>query len=160
MPADAPLVIAIEDPRTDDVVALLTRHLEFARSTTPPELVFALDLDGLRDPAITFCAARRDGALLGVGALKELDAAHGELKSMHTAAEARGQGVALALVVHLVGLASDRGYSRVSLETGSQDAFAPARALYGRAGFVPGASFGDYPDSPSSAFMTMSITPG
>lgn len=158
MHRELPLEIAIEDPRADDVVALLVRHLDFARATTRPEFVFALDVEGLGAPAITFLTARRDGVLLGVGALKELDHQHGELKSMHTAVEARGQGVGMALVAHLVAMARGRRYARVSLETGSQDAFAAARALYRRAGFVPCGPFADYPDSPNSTFMTTVLT--
>jgi putative acetyltransferase len=147
------VVIGPDDPRAPDVTALLGRHLEFSRSTTPPEFVFALDIEALVDPAITFCSARRAGVLVGVGALKELDPAHGELKSMHTAARARGQGVAAALVDHLVEVARRRGYRTVSLETGSQDAFAPARALYAKAGFSVCEAFGDYPESANSVFM-------
>ena len=154
MPRMTDLVIADDDPRAPDVTALLHRHLEFAHETTPPEFVFALDVDGLVHPAVTFCSARRDGQLLGVGALKELDATHGELKSMHTAVAARGQGIGAAVVEHLVDLARRRGYARLSLETGSQDAFAPARALYERTGFVVCGPFGDYPDSSNSVFMT------
>lgn len=153
------LVIASDDPRAPDVTALLQRHLEFARSTTPPEFVFALDIDALVSPAITFCSARRAGVLLGVGALKELDPVHGELKSMHTVAAARGQGIGAALVDHLVQLARRRGYRRVSLETGSQDAFAAARALYAAAGFTTCGPFADYPDSPSSVFMRRDLAP-
>ena len=122
------IVIAVDDPRRADVTALLTAHLEFARSCTPAEFVFALDIDALVQPAVTVCTARRDGALLAVGALKELDPTLGELKSMHTTTAARRLGVGAAMVDHLVGLARRRGYRRVSLETGSQDAFAPARA--------------------------------
>ena len=153
------LVIAPDDPRAPDVSALLRRHLELAHATTPPEFVFALDTDGLVQPAITFCSARRAGVLLGVGALKELDATHGELKSMHTAAAARGQGIGMALVDHLVALARDRGYRAVSLETGSQDAFAPARALYEKAGFAVCGPFADYPDSSNSVFMRRDLPP-
>jgi putative acetyltransferase len=155
--AVTPFDIADDDPRRDDVAALLTRHLEFARSCTPPEFVFALDLDELADPSVTFCSARRDGELLGVGALKEIDARHGELKSMHTAVAARRQGVGDALVAHLLGLARQRGYRRVSLETGAQDEFRPARALYERAGFVVCGPFADYPDSTHSVFMTAEL---
>jgi putative acetyltransferase len=154
------VVIAPDDPRAPDVTALLVRHLELMRATTPAEFVFALDVTGLVDPAITFCSARRDGVVLGLGALKELDAAHGELKSMHTASEARGQGIGAALLGHLVGLARDRGYRRVSLETGSQAAFAPARALYAASGFAPCGPFGGYPDSANSVFMTLALAAG
>jgi putative acetyltransferase len=151
----ARFTIEIDDPRRDDVRALLEQHLHFARSTTPPEGVFALELDGLLDPAVTFFSARAgDGELLGVGALKELDPEHAELKSMHTAAAARRRGVGRALVEHLLQVAAARGCRRVSLETGSMAAFAPARTLYAAAGFEPCGPFGDYRESPNSSYMT------
>jgi putative acetyltransferase len=153
----ADLEIAEDDPRRDDVTALLERHLEFARSCTPAEFVFALDLDGLADPAVTFCSARLAGELLGIGALKELDPHHGELKSMHTSAAARRQGVGSALIAELLALARRRGYRRVSLETGAQDEFEPSRAVYARAGFTVCGPFGDYPDSTYSVFMTREL---
>lgn len=149
--------IGAEDPGTPDVRALLERHLAFCHAVTPLEHAFALDLDGLRDPSITVFALRRDGELLGVGALKELDPAHGEIKSMHTAAEARGLGVGRALVEHLVATAAGRGYARISLETGTMDAFGPARALYAAAGFEPCGPFGDYAESPDNTFMTLAL---
>jgi putative acetyltransferase len=121
---------------------------------TPPEDVHALDLDGLLDPTITFFSLRVDGELLGVGAIKQLDDRHAELKSMHTAVAARRRGVGRAIVEHLLAVAAERGVRRVSLETGSGDAFAPARALYTRAGFAPCGPFGDYRPSPNSAYMT------
>jgi putative acetyltransferase len=149
--------ITADDPRAQDVRALLARHLAFARSVTPPEGVFALDVSALLDPAITFFSARRDGELLAVGALKQLDHTHGELKSMHTAEQARGHGIGRAMVRHLLGVARDRGLSRVSLETGSMVAFAPARALYASAGFTECGPFAGYPDSPHSVFMTIAL---
>jgi putative acetyltransferase len=148
------VVIAVDDPRRGDIVALLERHLAFAHEHTPPEDVHALDLTGLLDPAVTFFSARRDGQLLAIGALKELDPRHGELKSMHTAAAARRAGLGRAMVDHLVAVARDRGYDRVSLETGTMDAFGPARALYAQSGFEACGPFGDYSASPSNAFMT------
>jgi putative acetyltransferase len=153
--------ISIDDPRTPDVRALLERHLEFANLHSPPEDVHALDVDGLLDPALTFFSARRDtGELLGVGALKQLDARHAELKSMHTALAARGRGVGLAMVAHLIGVARDRGVRRVSLETGTMAAFAPARALYGSVGFRQCAPFADYRQSPNSVCMTLLLDTG
>ncbi len=137
--------------------ALLERHLAFAAATTEPEDIYALDVDALADAAVTFVSYRDRGELLGVGALKELDATHGELKSMHTAEAARGRGVGAAIVDHLLGLARERGYARVSLETGAGPAFAPARRLYARAGFVPCGAFGDYAPSPNSAYMTLAL---
>lgn len=152
------ITIDAEDPATADIVALLERHLDFARATTDPAFVFALDLDGLRVPQITFVAARdADGSLLGIGALKRLDDIEGELKSMHTAAEARGHGVASAVVADLLARARAAGLRRVSLETGSQDAFTPARALYRGLGFRECGPFGDYADVPSSAFLTIDL---
>ena len=149
--------ITADDPRADDVSELLERHLAFAHANTPPEGVHALDVDGLLDPAVTFFSFRRDGELLGVGALKQLDRHHAELKSMHTAQAARGRGVGRAMLGHLIGVARERGCRRVSLETGSMDAFAPARSLYASAGFTPCGPFGDYSPSRSSTFMTLSL---
>jgi len=149
--------ITRDDPRADDVRKLLERHLAFAHANTPPEDVHALDLDGLLDPAVTFFSFRRDGELLGVGALRQLDRHHAELKSMHTAQAARGLGVGRAMLAHLIGVARERGCRRVSLETGSMDAFAPARSLYAGAGFRPCGPFGDYSPSGSSSFMTLSL---
>jgi putative acetyltransferase len=149
--------IDIEDPGRADVAALLERHLAFCHATTPLQHAFALDLDGLLDPSVTFFALRREGELLGVGALKELDPAHGEIKSMHTAAQARSLGVGRAIVEHLIATAAARGYRRVSLETGTVDAFAPARSLYAKVGFVPSPPFADYAESPDNTFMTLEL---
>jgi putative acetyltransferase len=151
--------IAVDDPRATDVRELLERHLEFARSTSPPEDTHALDVDGLLDPAVTFFSFRRAGELLAVGALKRLDRGHAELKSMHTVQAARGLGVGRALLGHLIAVARDRGFERLSLETGSMAAFAPARSLYASAGFQPCEPFGDYRPSRNSTFMTLVLRP-
>lgn len=150
-------VIAVDDPRAADVVALLGRHLELMNALSPPEEVHALDVEALVDPAITFVGYRVDGELLAVGALKDLGDGHGELKSMHTSAAARGRGIGSAIVLHLVDLARQRGLTRVSLETGTPEEFAPARGLYARHGFTECGPFGDYVLSPWSTFMTMSL---
>lgn len=118
--------IAVDDPRAADVRALLQRHLAFAHAHTPAEHAYALDIDGLLGPAVTFCSFRAGGELLAVGALKQLDETHGEIKSMHTAEAARGRGIGRAMVRHLIGVARDRGMRRVSLETGTMAAFGPA----------------------------------
>jgi putative acetyltransferase len=141
------------------VRALLERHLAFSRAVTPPGHVHALDVAGLVDPAVSFFSARRGGALLGVGALKQLDPSHGELKSMHTAEAARGQGVGRAMVDHLLSIARVRAYRRVSLETGTMDAYAPARALYAKVGFLPCDPFGEYTANPHSTCMTIALAP-
>jgi putative acetyltransferase len=151
------LVVAVDDPTRDDVRALLEQHLAFAREVTPPEDVHALEVADLLDPTITFFSVRSKGELLGVGALKQLDRDHAEVKSMHTAPAARGRGVASALLDHLLAVAAARGVRRVSLETGSGEAFAPARALYANSGFVPCGPFADYGASSNSTFMTRSL---
>jgi putative acetyltransferase len=151
--------IALDDPRADDVREILARHLAFAHATTRREDVYALDVDALLHPAVTFVSYRDDGIVLGVGAIKELGDRHAEIKSMHTAAEARGRGIARALVEHLLGIARARGHRRVSLETGSGPAFAPARALYAGAGFVPCEAFSDYVPGPNSTYMTLLLDP-
>lgn len=150
-------LISADDPRAGDVRALLQSHLDFAWSSSPPEDVHALGIEGLLDPAVTFFSYRRDGELLAVGALKQLSASHAELKSMHTAVAARRQGIARAMVDHLVGVARERGLERVSLETGSTEEFAAARSLYARAGFSQTGPFGDYSPSPFSTFMTLEL---
>jgi putative acetyltransferase len=140
------------------VRALLERHLAFAHATAEfPEDIYALDVDGLADPAVTFFSYRVDGRVLGVAALKRLDDEHAEIKSMHTAEESRGEGIARLLLDHLVGLARERGYRRLSLETGAGPAFEPARSLYASAGFAPCGVFGDYTPSPRSAYMTLEL---
>jgi len=148
-------VIAVDEPRGDDVRALVAAHLALAHGITPPENVHALDVGGLLDPAITFYSFRADGELLGIGALKQLDTSHGELKSMHTAAAARRRGIARALVVHLIAVARQRGYTRLSLETGTGPAFEAAHALYSGLGFAPSDAFGEYVNGPHNICMTM-----
>jgi putative acetyltransferase len=149
--------ISIDDPRAEDVRALLARHLAFTAMHSPPEDCHALDIDGLLDPAVIFCSFRRHGVLLGIGALKHLEKDHGEMKSMHTAAAERGGGIGRAMVDHLVALARDRGFRRVSLETGSNAAFAPSRALYASAGFISCEAFAPYIPSQNSTFMTLAV---
>jgi putative acetyltransferase len=147
--------ISLDDPRAPDVRRLLEVHLGFARAQTPPEDAHALDADGLLDPAVTFFSFRREGVLLAVGAIKRLDREHAEVKSMHTVQAARGQGIGRRMLEHLVAAARERGYLRLSLETGSMAAFAPARSLYAAAGFTPCEAFGEYRPSANSTYMTL-----
>lgn len=126
-------------------------------ATTPLESVHALDVEALRNPCVTFWTARLQGALLGCGALLELSPSEGEVKSMRTARFARGQGVATAILETILGEASRRGYQRLSLETGSQDVFAPARRLYARHGFCECGPFAGYLPDSNSTFMTLSL---
>jgi putative acetyltransferase len=152
-------VISPDDPRRDDVRELLRRHLAFARGQTPPEDAHALDVNDLAEPSVTFFSYRDGGLLLAVGALKELSPDHAEVKSMHTAEAARGRGIGRAMVNHLVQVARERGFRRVSLETGAMEAFTSARALYASAGFEPCEPFGDYRPSRNTIFMTLPLAP-
>ena len=149
----------IRDGGLDDerVVALLHAHLAWTQAQSPPESVHALDLSGLRSETISFWSAWDGDAVAGVGALKRLSPTHGEIKSMHTAAAMRGRGVASAMLAHILAEARARGLGRVSLETGSMDMFAPARALYRGYGFEKCAPFGDYREDPHSVFMTLDL---
>jgi putative acetyltransferase len=147
----------VDDLRGPEIIALLRAHLEHCRRWSPPQSVHALDLEALRAPEVSFWSAWEGATLLGCGALKQLDARHGEIKSMHTAAEHRGRGVALALLTHMAAVARARNYQRLSLETGSMPAFAPARALYARFGFTHTGPFGAYVPDPNSVFMTLEL---
>jgi putative acetyltransferase len=149
--------IKTDDLTGPEVIGLLQTHLDYCRATSPPESVHALDLDGLRAQNVTFWSIWDGPDILGCGALKELDQDHGEIKSMHTKARERGRGVATAVVEHIIAQARSRGYRRLSLETGSNEAFAPARALYAMFGFVMTEPFADYRPDPNSVFMTLDL---
>ena len=142
-----------------EIQALLAAHLRGMHDHSPPESVHALDLEGLRAPEITFWSAWDKKTLLGCAALKELDPSHGEIKSMRTAEAHLGKGVASALVKHVLRVARERGYTRLSLETGSGPAFEPAHALYLKHGFEFCGPFGDYTNDPFSRFMTRRLPP-
>lgn len=158
MPGD-PVKIIRDNLAGADIQALLAAHLRGMHDHSPPESVHALDLTGLRAPDITFWSAWDEGTLVGCGALKEFDPDHGEIKSMRTAEKYLGKGVASALVEHIIGVARERGYTRLSLETGSGPAFEPAHALYRKHGFAFCRPFGDYTNDPFSRFMTLRVGP-
>jgi putative acetyltransferase len=149
--------IRIDDLRGPEIARLLQEHLDEMFLHSPPESVHALDLERLRRPEITFWTVWEHGELLGCGALKALDDAHGEIKSMRTAARHQRRGVAATLMRHMLQVARQRGYRRLSLETGSPDAFQPARAMYERFGFEECGPFGDYAEDPYSVFMTIAL---
>ena len=146
-----------KDLEAPDVQALLAMHFADMRALSPPDACNVLAQDGLRDPAITFWSLREDERLLAIGALKELDPHHGEVKSMRTAPEARGRGAGKAMLHHIFAEARRRGYERLSLETGSIRPFEPALKLYERHGFVPCAPFGGYSDTPFTRFLTLDL---
>jgi putative acetyltransferase len=146
-----------DDLSGPEIHRLLAEHLENMHALSPPESVHALDLDALRRPGITFWTAWSGHVLLGCGALTELTPDHGEVKSMRTANAHRRKGVARALLAHIVGEARQRAYARLSLETGSMDAFKPAQSLYASFGFSHCGPFADYTDDPNSVFMTRTL---
>jgi putative acetyltransferase len=148
------LRIRLDDLQGPEIAAFLQEHLAEMHSVSPPESVHALDLAGLRRPEIAFWTVWLGPDLAGCGALKELARDHGEIKSMRTAHHHRRQGVGTYLLRHIVQEAARRRYRRLSLETGSQPHFAPARSLYASFGFQPCGPFGDYADDPNSVFMT------
>ena len=145
---------SLDDPR---VQVLLTEHLKNMASQSPPESMHALDVTGLRRPSVTFWTVWQGDDLAGCGALQALEPGHGELKSMRTAASHRRRGVASLLVEHSIRVARARGYRRLSLETGTIDAFAPAHALYARHGFVECGPFAEYRRDPFSRYMTRAL---
>jgi putative acetyltransferase len=138
-----------------DVRQLLREHLADMHAISPAESVHALDVDAFSAPGIVFWTVRDGQMLLGCGALKELSPKEGEIKSMRTASSARRRGVATSMLSHLLEVARSRGYERVSLETGSDEFFAPARRLYRSYGFIECPPFADYRPDPHSVFMTM-----
>lgn len=145
------------DFEDDQVLALLRAHLAGMHASSPPGSVFALDLSGLRAPEISFFTAWDGEALAGMGALRALDANSGEIKSMRTHAEHLRKGVAAVMLEHLLSVARSRRYVRVSLETGSGEAFEPALSLYRKYGFVEGDAFADYPANPFSRFLHLQL---
>jgi putative acetyltransferase len=145
--------IRIDDVRGAQTIALLEAHRQNMFALSPPDCVFALDLDGLRQPEVTLWTAWQGEDLLGCGALKELDPQQGELKSMRTAAAHVRKGVAASILLHIMAVARGRGYTRLYLETGASAAFTPAHTLYARHGFTLCGPFADYREDPFSVFM-------
>ena len=149
--------IEIDDLSRPAIHALLQEHLDSMYALSPSASVHALDISKLRSPQITFWSAWEGVDLLGCGALMELSKTHGELKSMRTPNARRRQGAGRAMLAHIVAVAASRGYERLSLETGSMEAFKPALQLYESAGFSRCGPFEGYKDDPYSVFMTLKL---
>jgi putative acetyltransferase len=149
--------IRVDDLTGPEIIRLLHEHLQSVALHSPPESVHALGLEALRNPDITFWSVWQDSELMGCGAIKELDSRHGEIKSMRTVSLHLRKGVAARLMHHILDEAERRSYDRLSLETGSMDAFAPARSLYARFGFEPCGPFANYVEDPYSVFMTREV---
>jgi putative acetyltransferase len=150
--------IEIDDPSRPDVYALLEEHLRNMHELSPPESVHALDVSRLKAPDITFWTVREGQQLLGCGALKQLSSDHGEIKSMRTPLALRRRGAGRAVLDHIISVAKQRGYTRLSLETGPASSFGAAHTLYANAGFQKCGPFGDYKPDPHSVFMTLDLT--
>jgi putative acetyltransferase len=151
------IVITTEKSLTDELAHVLQAHWLFCTSSTPIEHVYALDASKLFSPDITVFGARIDGELVGVGAMRKLDLLHAELKSMHTLAKSRGSGVGKAMVAYIEDFARSSGIERMSLETGTNEAFRPARQLYKSLGYQSCDAFGDYVLSEDNTCMTKLI---
>lgn len=149
--------IEIDDLTRPEIHALLNEHLQDMYGLSPPESVHALDIERLRKPEITFWSAWDGSVLLGCGALKQLDHKHGEIKSMRTPAALRRRGAGRAILAYILQVARSRGYERLSLETGSIEAFKPAQQLYESFGFTYCGPFGEYAEDPNSVFMTLRL---
>ncbi len=149
--------IAKESPLGPDVAMLMARHTADMHFGTPPESIHMMDAGQLAVPEVSFYVLRDDGKPIGMAAFKRLDAAHAEIKSMHVLSEYRGQGLSRLMLDHLLAEAGRDGFNRLSLESGSQDFFAPARRLYASAGFDDCAPFGEYDLDPMSVFMTRTL---
>lgn len=152
-----PLQFRVDDLTGEPTRRLIARHLAGMHASSPRGCVHALDVDGLRQPGVTFWSAWSGDEIAGCGALKQLDALRGELKSMRVADAFLGRGVGKALLEHLIDEARRRGMTRLWLETGSSDTFTPAIRLYESARFVRCGAFADYVDNPFSIFMTRSL---
>lgn len=152
--------LTITEGGLDDarVIALLTLHLTRARAVTPVGSAHALDLSGLKQPSIRFWSGWEGDVLATVGALKRMTAEDGEVKSMHTAEALRGRGHGAAVLAHIIAAARADGLAQLWLETGSFGYFAPARAMYAKAGFTECEPFGDYRPDPNSTFMRLALS--
>ncbi len=149
--------ITLDDLTHPDVIALVSDHLQHMEKTSPPESRHALELNKLRNTSITFWTGWHNATLAGCIALKELSPSHGELKSMKTSNNCLRMGVGRSLLKHLIDEAKTRGYTQLSLETGSMAYFEPARTLYTRFGFKPCPPFAQYETDPNSIFMSLNL---
>lgn len=148
------LTITRERPTGPDLALLMERHTADMHADTPPESIHMMDASALDQPQIAFFVLREAGRPVGMGAFKRIDARHAEIKSMHVLSELRGRGLSRAMLDHLLAEARAAGFTRLSLETGSQPMFEPARRLYERAGFAECPPFEGYVLDPNSVYMT------
>jgi putative acetyltransferase len=151
-----PSLIEVDDPARDDVLRLVRVHREWSLRQTPREFSFSVEPQAVAEAGITLFSVRSlGGELLGIAGLKQLDDHHGEIKTMHVAARARGRGVGRMLLEAVLEEARRRGCTRVSLEPGTGEPFRPARSLYESYGFGPSEPFGDYSNTEYNQCMTL-----
>ena len=151
------LKVVVDDLSGPEIAEFLEDHIRDMKSVSPPESKHALDLDGLRSPNITFWSVYSENELVGCGALNELSSRHGELKSMRSSPNHRGMGIGAFILSYILEESRNRGYGRVSLETGSMPFFEPARILYEKFGFTECEPFADYEKDPNSVFYVYEI---
>jgi putative acetyltransferase len=151
------ITITSESPLGTDLRLLMERHTADMHADTPPESIHMMDASQLAAPGIAFFVMRDTGVPVAMGAVKRIDHGHAEIKSMHVLVERRGQGLSRRMLEHLMEEARSAGYQRLSLETGAQDMFRPARALYSKAGFVECPPFEGYRLDPNSVYMTKAL---
>lgn len=149
--------IKIDDLSGPEIASFLIEHLKDLAKHSPPESMHALNIEGLRKPEVTFWSAWEQGEIVGCGALKEIDRKHGEVKSMRTSSRHQRKGIAKRILQFIIEEAKHRGYTRISLETGSMDVFEPARKLYTSLGFRYCEPFANYKEDPNSVFMTLEL---
>jgi putative acetyltransferase len=149
--------VELENPLGPDLGLLMQRHTADMHADTPPESIHMMDASQLATPSISFFVMRDTGVPIGMGAFKRIDESHAEIKSMHILLEKRGRGLSKKMLDHLIAEARVSGFQKLSLETGVQPTFVPARALYANAGFVECPPFEGYKDDPNSVFMTLSL---
>jgi len=151
------VIITQADLQSDSIIGLVAEHMRLMNALSPPGSNHGFDLQGLKADDVSVWAAHIGADLVGCVAIKQIDSEHGEIKSMHTHRDFRNQGIGRVILQHTIQIAKDRGYSRLSIETGSQPGFEPAWRVYERHGFVYCGPFADYEDDPASIFMTMEI---
>lgn len=151
------ITISRESPLGPDLALLMQRHTADMHADTPPESIHMMDAGQLATPDIAFFVMREAGVPVVMGAFKRIDANHAEIKSMHVLIEARGRGLSRRMLEHLLAEARTWGYTRLSLETGAQAMFLPARQLYAKAGFTECPPFEGYGFDVNSVYMTKEL---
>ena len=140
-----------------EVNDLLKKHFIELRSVSPAGSTHVLDIDGLKDHSIKFWSLWENNKLIGCGALKFLEKGHGEFKSIRVADEFRKKGIGERIINHLIEEAKKLEISKLSIETGAGEFFAPARKLFNKFGFKKSEPFAHYKVDPNSCYFTLDL---